>query len=117
MKKRLIVLILLAVSACGSDKNSEEILDQQAMVSYLVDLHLTEAAITNLRLSPDSSKYIFAVYEQEILDRHNTTDSIFVRSYNYYLGRPEELQEIYTAVVDSLSLKQSLERYWPIHPL
>ena len=110
MKKRLIALILLAVSACSSDTNSGEILDQQEMVSYLVELHLTEAAVTNLRESPDSSRFIFKIYEQEILSQHDVTDSVFVNSYNYYLRHPDQLQEIYTAVVDSLSLKQSLER-------
>ena len=85
-------------------------MNKEAMVSYLVDLHLAEAGVSNLRLPPDTSEYIFKAFEVELLEKHNISDSTFLLSYNYYLEHPDELQEIYTAVVDSISLKQSLER-------
>ena len=80
------------------------------MVRYLVDLHMAEANVSNLRLPPDTSTYIFEAFELDILEKHGISDTTFMRSYNYYLQNPGQLEEIYSAVVDSISLKQSLER-------
>jgi hypothetical protein len=51
---------------------------------------------------------VFAAKEKHLLKEHNVTDSIFIDSYNYYLDHPLKLEDIYAAVVDSISLKQSL---------
>ena len=78
------------------------------MTNYLIDLHIAEAAVQNLRLKGDTSMVVFAVKEKQLLLEHNITDSIFINSYNYYLANPIILEEIYSAVVDSISLRQSL---------
>ena len=101
---------MLAVVSCGGSEKPEQLLDREQMVAYLIDLHLTEAAITNIREKPDSAKYLFRIFEEDLQKQHNITDTAFVASYNYYLQNPDELQIIYTAVVDSLSLRQSLDR-------
>jgi hypothetical protein len=101
---------MLAVVSCNDSGKPDQLLDHEQMVAYLIELHLAEAAITNIRVNPDSSKYLFRIFEEDLQKKHNITDSVFVTSYNYYLQHPDELQIIYTAVVDSLSLKQTLDR-------
>jgi len=97
----------MAIS-CSSEKPPEMVMGEEEMINYLIDLHLAEASIQNIRLQSDSAKIVFAAKEKFLFKTHNITDSIFVLSYNYYLQRPIKLEEIYGAVIDSISLRQSL---------
>ena len=108
MNKLIISIILLVVSACSDSQTSNSIMDKDEMVNYLIDLHMAEAAMQNLRLGSDSAKMVFSVQEKYMLQHHNITDSVFINSYSYYLEHPMVLEEIYSAVVDSISLRQSL---------
>ena len=108
MKKSFLGIIILVAISCSSERPPNSILDQHEMINYLIDLHLAEAAVQNLRLKGDTAKIVFAVKEKHLLKEHNITDTIFINSYNYYLEHPVKLEEIYSAVVDSISLRQSL---------
>lgn len=101
---------MLAVGSCGEEERPQEFLDQQAMAAYLIDFHLAEAAITNVRVERDSSNLLFSLVEDDLLEKHQITQAAFIDSYNYYLQHPEELELLYTVVVDSLSLRQSLSK-------
>ncbi len=108
MNKFIFSIILLVACACSDTDRPDHIMDKDKMVNYLIDLHLTEAAMRNIRLDSDSAKIVFSVQEKYMLRQHNITDSIFIASYTYYLDNPSILEEIYGAVVDSISLRQSL---------
>ena len=111
MKKYIWALFILAVISCGKeDKLPEGLMDQENMVSFLIDLHTAQSAIQNLRLDTDSAAYLFKVYERQILEEYESEDSVFYKSYSWYLDHPQQMYEIYTAVVDSLSLRESLAR-------
>jgi len=108
VKKSFLAIIILVAISCGSDKSPKQVLGEEDMISFLIDLHIAEAAVQNLRLKIDSSRVVFEVENRFLLQKHNITDSVFLNSYNYYLARPEQLEKIYSAVVDSISLRQSL---------
>ena len=108
MKKSFLGIIILVAVSCSSNRQPESLMREEAMINYLIDLHIAEAAVQNLRLKADSAKIVFAIKERHLLLEHHITDSIFINSYNYYLEDPIKLEEIYSAVVDSISLKQSL---------
>ena len=76
----------------------------------LIDIHIAQAAIQDLRLGTDSAAYLFKVFERESMINHNAKDSAFYKSYSWYLDHPEQMFEIYAAVVDTLSLRESLAR-------
>lgn len=97
----------MAVS-CSLDGPPKSLMNEGEMINYLIDLHIAEAGIQNLRVKADSSKIVFAIKERQLLREHHITDSIFIKSYNYYLANPVMLEKIYSAVVDSISLRQSL---------
>lgn len=99
---------MLMAIACSTDKVPKSVMNEDQMINYLVDLHINESAVQNLRLKTDSAEVVFAVVEKQLMRDHNITDSLFINSYNYYLKNPEKLEYIYAAVVDSISLKQSL---------
>jgi len=85
-------------------------MDHVEMVAFLIDLHTAQAEVQNLKLQPDSAAFLFNVLERQILDDHNSEDSVFYKSYSWYLDRPDQMLDIYTAVVDTLSLRESLAR-------
>jgi hypothetical protein len=96
--------------SCGEKSSSIEVMTEDEMINFLIDLHLAEANVQDLRLKVDSAEVVFATVERLLYKQHGTTDSMFINSYQYYLERPEQLEIIYTAVIDSLSLRQVLLR-------
>jgi len=71
---------------------------------------VAQAEVQNLRIPADSSQFLFLVLERKLLSDHQLGDSIFYESYSWYLAHPEIMHEVYTAVVDTLSLRESLAR-------
>jgi hypothetical protein len=111
MKRIIWILIIPAVMSCSKyDKLPDDYLDKQEMVGFLIDLHLLQSQIQNLRLPNDSAEFTFLVLERELFDEYGYHDSLFYDSYSWYLNHPDQMFEIYTAVVDSLTLQQSLVR-------
>jgi uncharacterized protein DUF4296 len=100
---------MLTAIACNNSKNNGDIMSQDAMVNYLIDLHIAEAHIQNLRLKKDSSVFVFKIYEKHLLEKNGLSDSLFIRSYSHYLKKPEELEKIYEAVIDSISVRKSID--------
>jgi len=100
---------MLTAVACNRSASQVEIMNQEQMVSYLIQLHIAEAQVQNLRLKKDSSKVVFDIYERHLLEKNGLSDTLFVSSYNYYLEHPIELETIYEAVVDSISVRKSID--------
>ncbi len=111
INKTILVFILLLLVAC-KDKNAVEhpewLVHKDEMIGFLIDLHVAEAKLIKLGVKKDSSRKLFKVYQEELFEKHQIDDSIYFKSYNYYLGEVEMLREIYDAVVDSLNVKQQL---------
>ncbi|WP_367281897.1 DUF4296 domain-containing protein [Tunicatimonas pelagia] len=107
--------LYLLLGACASSEQSMEspvdLLDKSTMASILIDLHLAEAKMsyTGSR-NADSIEIIYRNYEYSVFKDHNVTDSIYFRSYEYYLDHMAEMEQIYSAVVDSLSVMNSAEK-------
>ena len=96
--------------ACSTNDTPKDLIEQEIMVDIMIDIHLAEAGIQDLRLRKDSAVKVFAAQEKYIFKKYGVSDSSFLRSYNFYLENPEMMEEMYTAVIDSLSLKQVLLR-------
>jgi hypothetical protein len=76
------------------------------MVHALMNVYITEQKVTALTLSRDSSAVLFKKLNERLLDSLHVQDSVLKKSYNYYLDRPLQLEQIYTALVDSLNLRE-----------
>lgn len=108
------VFIVILVG-CGDDstltKPPPSLLSKQQMVSFLIDLHLTEAKMSYIEVrKTDSLEIIFRNYEKYLMNQHGFTDSIYLQSYAYYLDHMELMDEIYDDVVDSLSVMNSQQK-------
>ncbi len=109
MRKAIYFIIMLTAMACDKSNEPKEIMSNEQMVNYLIQLHIAEAEVQNLRLRKDSSETVFKVYEKHLLEKNSLTDTLFINSYNYYLNNPADLELIYEAVVDSISVRKSID--------
>ena len=115
MKNIFLVLILLTVLSCGeSDNKPDDILPKEKMVEMLIDIHILESEIQNLRIKKDSSHLLYNSFEREIFKKNNVDQEVYRRSFEYYLNDVDGMEKIYDVVIDSLnymekSLKEKIE--------
>jgi len=111
VKKLFLILILVTLGACSNEdkKPPKGIYDTQQIAVFLKDLYILEMKVKELRLSEDSTKKVFAYYEQELYKKHNLSDSIYHESFKHYINDIQGLSKIYEIVVDSLSLEERIE--------
>jgi hypothetical protein len=101
------MLITFALAAgCQSDKRPAGVLDKEEYAEYLVKIYVAEAKLNTLAITPDSAMKIFQPYEQALVKKLNKSDSVIQKTYQYYLAHPEQLEEVYTAVIDTLNLME-----------
>jgi hypothetical protein len=93
------------LAACG-DKKPEGILSRHEMVKVMEELYIAEEKINHLALSRDSSKVVFEVIKGKVFEDAAMTDSVFRKSFDYYMEHPAEMELIYTALVDTLQLRE-----------
>lgn len=109
--KRLIVpgimgLLLIVFSCSDGESVDSSVLTEAQMVKVLTELYLSEQKINRIGLPRDSSEYHFNRLKPVIFKNAGVADSVFKRSFDYYMDRPKSMERIYTAVVDSLSLME-----------
>ena len=103
--KYFILLTFFIITSCDSEIN-EDIVNKEKMVKILIDMHLAEEAIGNLKYDKDTLEALFARKEQEILDKYSISEELYRKSYSYYFFEPEELDKVYAVMLDSLLLYQ-----------
>jgi len=99
----------MAMVACSKEsKVPDWVLAKEQMVPFIIDIHIAEAKIRVLKLDYDSSLAFFRKLEDDIYQKHEITDSIYIKSFNYYMDHPDLMLEIYEQVIDSLSLQEKV---------
>lgn len=101
----LFLIALISASSC-SEKRPEGILSKGEMVQVLEDIYLAEEKVNHLALSRDSAREVAAAMTARVFERAAVTDSVFRKSIDYYMERPVEMELIYTALVDTLQLRE-----------
>jgi hypothetical protein len=113
-KKKFLLPFSLAIAiavggtaSCNKkERPPEDILTTDQMVAVMAELYVAEQKISTLGISRDSLRRLFVVMEGKIFDKMNTRDSVFRKSLDYYMDRPKALEHIYTALIDSLNLRE-----------
>jgi len=109
MKRSFLPLFIVLVMGCSKNiETPEGILEKDEMISILLDIHIKEGQVQQLKVIRDSSTRVFKYFEREIFAKHEVSDSVYYNSLSYYYDHPELMEEIYTAIVDSLSVKEQL---------
>jgi hypothetical protein len=102
--------VLLFLTACKSKELPKDVLNEQEMISLMLDIHLTDGTVYQVPQVPDSLyKYSSAKFAA-LFKRHHTTDAVYKKSLKYYTKQPEKIQAMYTqletlikAKIDSLN--------------
>jgi hypothetical protein len=101
-----LVLGALSILSSCQQEEKQRILSHNEMVTVMSEIYIIEDKINRLSLEPDSSRKIFERMKIKVEEKTGVSDSVFQRSMKYYRERPAELEKIYTALVDSLNLKE-----------
>ncbi len=102
---------MLSLLACErKEVTPKGVIPKEKMVSIFIDMHIAESQISSLNLKRDSAKLLFEHYEQKVLESHEVNDSLYIESYNYYLYNVNDMEKIYDAVIDSLSLRERITK-------
>lgn len=83
------------------------------MVKIMEEMYLAEEKVNHLALSRDSSKKVFSAMGAKVFERAAVSDSVFRRSFDYYMEHPGEMELIYTALVDTLQLREQRAPFRP----
>lgn len=76
------------------------------MVEALSEVYITEEKVNKLVLKRDSAQVVFEYFEGRMFEKMGVSDSVFRKSFEYYKSRPDELEQIYAVLVDTLSLRE-----------
>lgn len=100
------MILVLGFGACHRDKEPEGILSKEQLSALFVEFYLAEARIGNTTVVRDSALMLFLPFEESFLKEKGISDSVLRKTYTYYFSNPSKLEEIYDAVIDTLSLRE-----------
>ena len=75
----------------------------------MMDFYVLEASVKEVRVGRDSAKVLYYELEPLVYERNNIDSAKYRQSLAYYLHFPETMERFYSAMVDSLSLKERVE--------
>lgn len=88
-----------------------DLIEPTKMTKILTEVHLLEAKIDQIGISPkDSASAVYFHFENLLFEEMGVTKEQYENSFNYYLDHPKEFEKIYTTVVDSLLQKEKTAR-------
>jgi hypothetical protein len=101
MRATVILLFMFNLMACSETKKTpENVLGPAKFQKVLTDVMLADALSTERSFKDTSLKIkdANAAYFLKIFEIHGTTKNEFMRSYNFYLSRPDLLRVISDSV-------------------
>lgn len=110
MKIQYLIFFSAFLLSCNkTDKVPAELYGQEQMAAIMKDIYLLEFKITELRVRADSAAAVFEKYQREYFEQNNLDTGTYRASYEFYLSRPDLLEQVYAIIADSLSLKSRME--------
>lgn len=110
----LLVSVLTIFFSCDKKQSVDRtgILTPEQMTNALIHVHLCEGKVSHSFFAGDSAKLFYLTLEKEAFTKLGITKAQYEKSYAFYTAHVEEFDEIYTKVVDSLSLREQLKKYY-----
>lgn len=82
------------------------LIQPEAMVPLLVDVHLVEGARNGALMLGDSND--IEDYYARLYTKHGISEELFIESFSWYNGEPDAFIPIYERVLDSLKVNGAL---------
>ena len=107
MKKLFIIFVFLLTGLVSCDKlpieKPENLISEKEMIKMLVDIHIAEATFNHMRYDSLIKKSSSANFYYSILDKYQTPDSVFEKSFVFYASTPKQFEKMYQDVMNKLS--------------
>jgi len=104
------------MAACQTNEKPKDVLTQAQLSALLVDVYLAEAKLDAIAKPKDTTIKYFLPFEEKLLRRVGISDSVLKKTYTYYLANPKELEQVYDAVIDTLTLREQRGHLAPNQP-
>jgi hypothetical protein len=105
---RIFILLIIITSACVKQATTPpDLVDKETVANILVNIHVTEASIEQEQIALDSAKILYSTAHKDILAEYNISEEAFKKSYLYYLHDVKQMDEVYTLVLDKLSVMEA----------
>lgn len=88
--------------SCGKKDSPGNLLNEDQMVSMLVDIHITEGFVSSFPIHYDSARVIYPYLENEVFTKHQISDTVFHQSLQYYMRDAKAMDRLYARTIDSL---------------
>ncbi|MBK7964641.1 MAG: DUF4296 domain-containing protein [Bacteroidetes bacterium] len=119
MRKIGIIFILSVFISCSKKevKIPADVIPRDTMIVILAEIHLAEATIQVLNVDVNDSTKIasFGLYRY-IFSKHNISQDLFKKSFDYYRSEPAYFHTMYDEVITHLSEDQAKYSPLPITP-
>ncbi|MCG8328109.1 MAG: DUF4296 domain-containing protein [Chitinophagales bacterium] len=99
MRTLFLFLIIVSAIACGREEAPLP-LTEDKLVAVIVDAHIAEAALQNLR--GDLKDSMATIYYEQICTIHNIEKADFDSSMALLRERPEEIERIYREAMNEI---------------
>ncbi|MCX6271377.1 MAG: DUF4296 domain-containing protein [Bacteroidetes bacterium] len=109
MRTRILIIVTLFALSCShnEEKPSSAILSRDTMISILVDFQLVEGESLRRQQLEQNVPFYTNFYYEAILKKHSITRRQFRDNITYYKDHMEELESMYTQVLNRLSKMQN----------
>jgi len=108
--KPIILLCLTFLLSCASetelDVKPADLIPEEKMIDVLIDVHVTESALSLKNFNRDSSLKLFVYYKEDIFKEHQISEKQFQESFDYYAKHSKQFDHMYEVVIDSLKVKE-----------
>ena len=106
-RKILFSLTLLAFTgSCQKEKLPKGVLSKEELSALMVNIYLAEARLSVAMVPRDSADKLFKPFQAKLLKDRGISDSTMSITYQYYVQHPQELEQIYDSVIDTLALRE-----------
>ncbi len=106
----MLSVLFCSLLGCSEEKvkvdKPKGLLSENEMIQLMMDFYILEAKVKEVRVGRDSAKVLYRELEPLVYQQHDIDSVDYRQSLEYYLHFPETMETFYSAIVDSLSLKE-----------
>ncbi|MEI6311619.1 MAG: DUF4296 domain-containing protein [Bacteroidota bacterium] len=105
-----LVLLVTTIffTACKDKKvRPKDILSKQEFIDVLCDIHISDAYTEYKGYQADTLVMTNQMNFKTVLQAHKVNQEVFMKTYNFYMQNPEDMDLVYLEVIDKLSQMQA----------
>ncbi|RZK13292.1 MAG: DUF4296 domain-containing protein [Flavobacterium sp.] len=105
MRKYITLFFSALVILCACNRSPKGVIDEEEMISLLVDVHITDGSLGTISSVPDTLYKYGTGKFLAVFTKHHTDSTTFNKSYKYYTSEPELFVTMYEAVEKKIQAK------------